>query len=136
MVPIGLLCGIETVSGALNDPFLKKIVKKALFEEIIPSIDFDESELKTYANSVLERFTNPFIIHKLESISLNSISKFKVRVLPSILQYQKKQGVVPKTLCFTMACLIYFYGKNISSHKFQLKDDKSNILFFSKIWPR
>ena len=134
MVPIGLLCGIETVSDALNDPFLKKVLKKALFKEIIPSIDYDESELKTYANSVLERFTNPFIIHKLESISLNSISKFKVRVLPSILLYQKKHGVVPKTLCFAMACLIYFYGKNISSHKFQLKDDKSNILFFSEIW--
>ena len=48
--------------------------------------------------------------------------------------YQKKHGVVPKTLCFAMACLIYFYGKNISSHQYQLKDDKSNILFFSEIW--
>ena len=134
MVPVGLLNKTPTVSGALNDDFLKGFITEALFEEIIPSIDFDEDELKNYAASVLERFSNPFIIHQLESIALNSISKFRVRVLPSILSYLKKEGNAPKNLSFAMASLIYYYGKEISQHSYELNDDSSNIEFFKKIW--
>ena len=134
MVPVGLLNKTSTVSDALNNDFLKSFIKEAIFEEIIPSIDFDEDELKNYAASVLERFSNPFIIHKLESIALNSISKFKVRVLPSILSYIKKEGKAPKNLSFAMASLIYYYGKEISQHSYELNDEPSNIEFFKKVW--
>jgi tagaturonate reductase len=134
MVPVGLLNKTSTVSDALNNDFLKSFIREALFEEIIPSIDFDKDELKNYAASVLERFSNPFIIHKLESIALNSISKFKVRVLPSILSYIKKEGKAPKNLSFAMASLIYYYGKEISQHSYELNDEPSNIEFFKKVW--
>ena len=134
MVPVGLLNKTSTVSDALNNDFLKSFMREALFEEIIPSIDFDEDELKNYAASVLERFSNPFIIHKLESIALNSISKFKVRVLPSILSYIKKEGKAPKNLSFAMASLIYYYGKEISQHSYELNDEPSSIEFFKKVW--
>ena len=134
MVPVGLLNKTSTVSDALNNDFLKSFVTEALFEEIIPSIDFDENELKNYATSVLERFSNPFIIHQLESIALNSISKFRVRVLPSILSYLKKEGKAPKNLSFAMASLIYFYCKEISQHSYELNDEPSNIEFFKKVW--
>ena len=134
MVPVGLLNKTSTVSDALNNDFLKSFVTETLFEEIIPSIDFDENELKNYATSVLERFSNPFIIHQLESIALNSISKFRVRVLPSILSYLKKEGKAPKNLSFAMASLIYFYCKEISQHSYELNDEPSNIEFFKKVW--
>ena len=97
-------------------------------------IDFNKKELEDYAQSVLERFSNPFIIHQLESISLNSISKFKVRVLPSLLSYFKKESKVPKNLTFSLAALIYFYGKDVSKHNYQLHDDPKNITFFNSIW--
>lgn len=134
LVPIGLLKNITTVSGALNDDFLKSFITETLFEEIIPSIDFDEDELKSYATSVLERFTNPFIVHQLESIALNCISKFKVRVLPSICSYIEKKGKAPKNLSFALAALIYFYGKDVSQRSYKLKDDLKNIEFFKALW--
>ena len=134
LVPVGLLHGTLTVSETLQDDFLKNYLSQTLSQEIIPSIDFDEDELKNYAASVLERFSNPFIIHKLESIALNSISKFKVRVLPSILSYLKKEGKAPKNLSFAMASLIYYYGKEISQHSYELNDEPSNIEFFKKVW--
>ena len=134
MVPVGLLHGTKTVSDILKNDFLKTFLSQTLFDEIIPSIDLDKQQLNDYAHSVLERFSNPFIIHKLESISLNSISKFKVRVLPSLISYFRKQGKVPKNLTFSMAALIYFYGKEISKHPYPLKDDPEIIAFFNKIW--
>lgn len=134
LVPVGLLHGITTVSETLQDDFLKTFLSNTLFDEIIPSVDFDKKELENYAQSVLERFSNPFIVHQLESISLNSISKFKVRVLPSLLSFYKKEGKIPKNLTFAMAALIYFYGKEISKHPHPLKDDPKNISFFNEVW--
>ena len=136
MVPVGLLHGTKTVSDILKNDFLKTFLSQTLFDEIIPSVDLDKQQLNDYAHSVLERFSNPFIIHKLESISLNSISKFKVRVLPSLISYFRKQGKVPKNLTFSMAALIYFYGKEVSKHSYPLKDDPEIIAFFNKIWSK
>ena len=136
MVPVGLLHGTNTVSDILKNDFLKTFLSQTLFDEIIPSVDLDKEQLNDYAHSVLERFSNPFIIHKLESISLNSISKFKVRVLPSLISYLRKQGKVPKNLTFSMAALIYFYGKEVSKHPYPLKDDPEIIAFFNKIWSK
>lgn len=136
MVPVGLLHGTKTVSDILKNDFLKTFLSQTLFDEIIPSVDLDKQQLNYYAHSVLERFSNPFIIHQLESISLNSISKFKVRVLPSLISYFRKQGKIPKKLTFSMAALIYFYGKEVSKHPYPLKDDPEIIAFFNKIWSK
>ena len=134
MVPIGLLKGVETVSAALSDGFMKEFISETLKNEIIPSIDFNKKELTEYAAQVLERFSNPFIVHQLQSIALNSISKFKVRVLPSLLSFYKKNNVIPKNLTFSLATLIYFYGKDLSKHSYDLKDDAVIIDFFKNTW--
>ena len=63
----------------------------------------------SYAESVLERFANPYIKHYLSSIALNSVSKFKVRVLPSVLEYKKRFGRYPETLTFAFSKLLEFY---------------------------
>ena len=77
----------------------------------MPTLSLPEKELIEYANDVFERFNNPFIKHLCASISLNSVSKFKVRVLPSLLQYIEKTGKTPKNLVFSLAKLIEFYKK-------------------------
>ena len=110
MIPYALLCGVETVGDCLKDEVISAHLKKCQ-EEIVASLDMDKSEALAYANSVMERFANPYIKHMCQSIALNSVSKFKVRVLPSILEYERKFGVAPKQLLFSFAKLIEFYKK-------------------------
>ena len=110
MIPYALLCGVETVGDCLKDETISAHLKKCQ-EEIVASLDMDKSEALSYANSVMERFANPYIKHMCQSIALNSVSKFKVRVLPSILEYERKFGVAPKQLLFSFAKLIEFYKK-------------------------
>ena len=86
-----------------------------MFEEIIPTLDLPRDELVDYANNVLIRFSNPYIKHYLSSIALNSVSKFKVRVLPSILEYNKRFGILPTTLTFAFAKLIEFYRTDMTN---------------------
>lgn len=109
MVPAAYLAGIRTVKEAMDNETVFEFMKQGIFEEVIPTIDMPKDELVQFANDVIERFRNPFIEHYLISIALNSVSKFKVRVLPSLLGYMEKMGTEPKRLVFSLAALIAFY---------------------------
>ena len=109
LVPYALLSGFDTVKSCIDNELMREHVRKCVFDEIIPTLDLPRDELENYATSVIERFSNPYIKHYLSSIALNSVSKFKVRVLPSILEYIKRYGKTPKTLVFSLAKLIEFY---------------------------
>ena len=115
MVPYAMLKGFNTVKSCMDDEAMLAYVKKCVFDEIVPTLDLPEDELKSYANSVLERFANPYIKHYLSSIALNSVSKFKVRVLPSILEYRNRFGKNPPTLIKAFAALIEFYKTDMTN---------------------
>ncbi|MFQ9146969.1 MAG: hypothetical protein ACLR5G_01375 [Eubacteriales bacterium] len=68
-----------------------------------------EHECRAYAEDVVWRFSNPFIHHKCRSIALNSIDKYRVRVLPSVLDYERFTGKPPVHLLFALAKLIEMY---------------------------
>ena len=94
---------------------MKEHIRKCVFDEIIQTLDLPREELVDYAENVLMRFSNPYIKHYLSSIALNSVSKFKVRVLPSILEYRKRFGILPPTLTFAFAKLIDFYRTEMTN---------------------
>lgn len=110
MIPYALLQGVEAVGDCLKDKTMSAHLKACL-GEIVDSLDMDREEALNYASSVMQRFSNPYIRHMCQSIALNSVSKFKVRVLPSILQYKEKYGKYPQALMLAFAKLIEFYKK-------------------------
>ncbi len=125
LVPYALLSGLDTVKSCIDDPTMNEHLRKCVFEEICPTLDLPKDELLAYANSVIERFGNPYIKHYLSAIALNSVSKFKVRVLPSILEYIKRFNKMPETLLFAFAKLIDFY-------KTDMTNDDPDVVAFMK----
>ncbi len=115
LVPYALLSGFDTVKSCMDDEKMLSHIKACVYDEIIPTLDLPRAELLEYANNVLIRFSNPYIKHYLSSIALNSVSKFKVRVLPSILEYIKRYNKMPETLLFSFAKLIDFYRTDMTN---------------------
>lgn len=108
MVAGALLSGIETVGECMEDEIVSKFLSRGVSEEILKTIG-DNDETRKFAKAVFDRFKNPFIKHRLRSIALNSVSKFSVRVLPTILEYKEKNCSYPPILSMSLAYLIYFY---------------------------
>jgi tagaturonate reductase len=108
----GLLNGVETVGEWIENPDREAYLKQILSEEIIPSMDLDQTSLARYAEEVLDRFRNPFVAHKLSDISLNSIAKIKSRLVPIMLDFQSKNNHFPARLSSCLLSMILFYLRN------------------------
>lgn len=130
LVPVALLSGLNEVGEAVADPVVGKYIRQTLDEEIIPALSLPRSELDSFAFEVLRRFGNPFIHHRLESIALNSWSKYAARVLPQLLNYQKLNGKLPNRLVIALAATMELYRGNLIS----LSDDAENLDWFKMAW--
>lgn len=134
MVPFSLLYGNTTVKETVDNAFTGAFVHKAIFDEINDILPMDRAELNSFAEEILDRFRNPFIKHQLSDIALNSVSKFKVRVLPSLLDYVNLHHKLPPHLTFAMACLIRFYKGTWKGKALPVNDSEDIVTFFRDAW--
>ena len=134
MVPYAYLKGLRTVREAVENPEIGAFLKTEIYEEIIPTLNMPKEELEQFANEVLERFANPFIVHELKSIALNSISKFKVRVLPSLLGYYELKKAWPEKLILSFAALLVFYRGNYNGVETPVNDNPTLMAEFKSAW--
>ncbi|MFV0566390.1 MAG: tagaturonate reductase [Flavobacteriaceae bacterium] len=134
MVPFSLLYGNKTVKQTVDNPFTGSFINHAVFNEIIDTLPMDKTELNSFAEEIFDRFRNPFIVHNLSSIALNSISKFKVRVLPSLLEYVSIHNKIPTNLTFAFAALIRFYKGTWKGETLPVNDSEDIVNTFAEIW--
>ena len=136
------LSGYDYVLDAVNDPYISAFIKGIMYEEIIPSLLLPEDDLKQFAATCVTRFHNPYIRHSLLAISLNSVSKWKTRCLPSLLAYETEKHRVPQRIAFSLSALLSFYtGSEIRDgalignryeKEYLIRDDPDVLIFFSK----
>ncbi|MDF0605247.1 tagaturonate reductase [Neisseriaceae bacterium TC5R-5] len=130
MVPVALLAGLETVRAAVEDAEVGAFLMRALSQEIIPSLPLPAAQLDAFAAEVLRRFRNPAIQHRLQSIALNSWSKFAARVLPQLLSCHARTGVFPKHLVTALAATFLLYRGDV----IPLVDDAAHLAWFEQAW--
>ncbi len=135
MIMGAYLSGQDIVRDCMKDEIILSFMNKAIYDEIIPVLtDLNADEVKEFAAAVTDRFANPFIDHQLLSISLNSASKWKARVMPTVIEYYNMKGSLPKVLTFSFAAFLSFYhagvemGENCligkrGEESFEIKDD-------------
>lgn len=141
LVPAGLMLGAVTVYDAMTDEKLSAFVENTLKEEIIPYVSSDIAATTVFANSVKDRFMNPFLNHQLVSISLNSISKWKARVLPSFKDYYAEHGKIAPNLTIGFSYLMALYSSinkqgdkyivKVPNREIELKDDLPYLEYFA-----
>ena len=142
LVALGLALGKQTVYDCMTSVKISNFVKRTLDEEIIPFVSNNLFGTKKFANSVIERFYNPYLNHQLSSIFLNSISKWRARNLPSFNDYYKANSVVAPmhTIGFSYLMAIYSsvvktsdgrFEVKLPSGKIEIKDDKEYLEYFA-----
>lgn len=135
------LAGNDIVLESMQDELIFNFMKKTIFDEVIPTLTLPKQDLIDFANAVITRFNNPYVKHALLSISLNSVSKWRARCMPSFLGYIEKEGKLPERLTFSLAALMAFYtgteirDKALIGHRdgkeYNILDDAAVLEFFA-----
>lgn len=143
MVLGAYLAGQDIVRNCMEDETILGFMEKTLYDEIIPTLTLPKEELMSFAHATTERFKNPFIDHALLAISLNSVSKWRARVLPSMKGYVEKYGKLPKNITFSFAALMAFYTGteivdgalqgNRNGEAYRICDDKPVLEYCAKM---
>lgn len=141
LVPTALMLGAVTVYDCMVDEKLCAFVENTLKDEIIPYVSSDIAATTAFANSVKDRFLNPFLNHQLVSISLNSISKWRARVLPSFKDYYAEHGKIAPRLTVGFSYLMALYSSiekqgekyvvKVPNREIELKDDLPYLEYFA-----
>ena len=134
LVPVALLMGVKTVYEAMSTDMTRKFLVAFLEREVLPGMDMPMDELMAYKNDIVDRFDNPFVVHFLQTISLNTFSKIKVRLLPTLEAWYQEHHRPPVLLSLSLACWIYFYRGYYDSFSFKLKDEPVVINKMQECW--
>lgn len=106
LASLALLAGCETVREAVEHEVLGQFLRRAMLEELVPSLDVPGGA--AFAREVLERFSNPYVHHDLRDITLHGGTKMRVRVVPSILGYAARVGHAPPCVALGFAAYLLF----------------------------
>jgi tagaturonate reductase len=134
MVALGYFAGLETVKDVAENPVFMAFLRQMVYEEIIPSMDLPAADLQQFAESAFDRLANPSIQHRLASIALNSVAKYRARLLPSLLAYQEKRGAIPPCIALTLAALLRFYAGEWQGEPIPIQDEAEVVRWFAEAW--
>ncbi|MFC4307277.1 tagaturonate reductase [Cohnella boryungensis] len=143
MAPLGILSGIEHVREFMESE-LGERVRTTAREEIIPSLPYAQEEMNAYADTVFERYLNPFVRHKLADIAMNSLSKFKTRLLPTLEHYAAGAKRIPDGVLLGFAGLLRYYrvksdgegyhGVTFDGRRYTVRDDADSLAAMAQAW--
>ncbi len=107
-VGLGYLCGLETVGDCMNHPQMSRFITHVALREIVPAVPVDEESATAFAEAVLDRFRNPYLVHPLLNITLQYTSKMKMRNVPTLLNYYGRHRAAPPHFALGFAAYLLF----------------------------
>ena len=136
LAPVAFLSGIDIVRDACQDELIGKYIRQVMYKELLPTLDLPQNELKAFADSVIDRFENPFVDHSVTSIMLNSFSKFETRDLPGLKIYFEKNKELPKGIVAGLAAIITYYkgGVRNDGKEYSPQDSKEVTELLNELW--
>jgi tagaturonate reductase len=128
MAALGRLQQIQTVQEYVQDPGRLQELNRLAEEEIFPFLDQPLDELRAYTSAIFDRFKNPFMAHALNDISLQSIAKFKSRLLPICTYFLEKKGTLPPQITVGLVALLTGHLRFPD----QMRDSEENKRYFKQ----
>jgi len=141
-VPLAFLGGLNTVYECMEHAYMRAFFRTVIMEEILPTIADICPQANTFAQDVLDRFANPYIAHKLISITFQESSKMNARNVRTLLRYYERRQALPPAMCLGFAAMLLFlrpvkeengryYGAR-GNEQYLITDD--NAALFAGYW--
>jgi fructuronate reductase len=108
---LGYLMRRETVSAAMQDDGLARLLEGMMRDEVTPTLPaLDGLDLSAYRASLLERFRNPTLKHRTWQIAMDGSQKLPQRLLGSIRDRLAKNEPIDRLALGVAAWMRYVTG--------------------------
>ncbi|WPP48234.1 tagaturonate reductase [Catalinimonas niigatensis] len=141
-VAAGFLSALDTVYDCMEDGVMSQFINRVIKQEIVPTLEIDQKMATEFADDVLDRFRNPFLNHKLISITLQYTSKMNMRNGLTFKRYYDKYGHAPELMCAGFAAYLMFlrpvkkvddkYYGEFQGKEYPISDDQAS--YFYQLW--
>lgn len=110
MCGMSYLLGFRLVKDVMANGYLSKLVMNLMLSELALAIPYkmDFKVADRFGRSVLDRFRNPFINHKLIDITVQYTTKMRMRNVPLVVNYYKEFGKAPELFAMGFAAYLQF----------------------------
>jgi tagaturonate reductase len=145
-VTYAYMMGLQTVGEMMNHPETSTFVEKVILSEILPTVQSISKNAPMFAQAVLDRFRNPYIVHRLLSITFQHSAKMQMRNAATFERYFQQNGHLPPLMTTGFAAYLLFsradkyengqfFGKNpVNDASYLIQDDKAGLL--NEHWER
>lgn len=89
---LGYLGGYDHISDTMTDPAYKKAAFNLMLNEQAPTLDMPEgTNLRAYADLLIERYSNPSLKHRTWQIAMDGSQKLPPRMLKSVINHVESE---------------------------------------------
>ncbi len=128
---LALLYGFKFVNATMQNVVFKSFLKQLMYNEIIPCIideDISTKEAEAFAETVLNRFLNPYIHHQWYSITTQFTGKIKERCVPLVCRHYQISNHPPQKMALGFAAYLLFMKTEFEDEKYYRKINENNYL--------
>lgn len=110
MCGMAYLLGFRLVKDVMANSYFSKLIMNLMLSELAFAIPYkmDFKVADRFGRSVLDRFKNPFINHKLIDITVQYSTKMRMRNVPLLINYYKEFGKAPELFSMGFAAYLQF----------------------------
>ena len=127
---LAFLSGFDVVNASTNDAQFEEFLKSLMAEIRSAMPKADPKLAEEFADSVLDRFRNPFIQHQWIAIAQQYTTKIITRVLPLLKEYYSIYNQVPENIAKGFAAYLVLMSKVVKdSNGYHINHNGANYPF-------
>ncbi len=136
---LAILAGFETVKEAMQNAAFNQFIRLLMRDEIGPAILSDSisvADINDFSSKVIDRFANPHLEHKWESIALNYSSKMAMRNIPLLRKWYTTQHEAPQLFALGFAAYLYLLKSKQNGNQYEQLINGRTILLQDESAPK
>jgi Mannitol-1-phosphate/altronate dehydrogenases len=119
---LGYLAGYEHISDCMQDANFRKAALQLMMQEQVPTLRITGVDLQAYADSLIERFTNPALKHRTWQIAMDGSQKLPQRMLEGIRVHLERGSEWPLLALGVAGWMRYVSGKDDRGEAIDVRD--------------
>ena len=123
---LGYLSGFAHISDCMQDEALRKAARQLMLTEQAPTLRITGVDLDAYADSLIDRFTNPALQHRTWQIAMDGSQKLPQRMLEGIRVHLQRGTPWPLLALGVAGWMRYVSGVDDAGQAIDVRDPLSD----------